>query len=219
MENKKHIIYYIVILLNVICLSLTIYYMFPNIIRVFSFLTLISLTLDTIYLAGLIRFERQGDHSSQSYRKFMDVFFKYTFILSFTVFISFWALLAAGPTFVKVADNPIAWSICIWTHFGVNWVIFADVFISDHQKEKNFKRDMIVSLTLTIIYITWIIVAVKKFDFKIYPFLYYLTTTHCILILFSIYLVAVIGYNVYKKMLKIKTKRHQMIMEGFVTIS
>ena len=218
MENTKHIIYFLVILLNVLCLSLSIYFMFPNFIRIFSFLTIISLTFDTIYLAGVIWFERLGDISSSNYRNFMDIFYKYTFILSFTVTIFFWALLIAGPIFFEVARNAVSWSFLVWTHGGITIVIITDMFFSDHQKEKSFGRDVAVSLAFYLTYGMWILLATRHFGIKLYPFLLNLSIPQNVLILICIYLVSVFGYNFYKKMLKVKIKRKRIETEEFVAV-
>jgi len=206
------IIYSIISLINLgIFIGCLIHY-YPYIFKYFCYLTLINLTLSTIYLVARVYIElseRNGNTIKEEIKHFWHHhYYKYNFITSFSIMIVYWVLCSLGDDIMFPGDTWEYLAISIYLHGILCIVIFADLFIGDHKHTDNHKFDFFLIGGFLLVYYVLLYFCKYWIEFMVYPFLIIMNFQQ-ILVLFV--MITLINFNVHQLYHFLLDKKHKKI--------
>jgi len=142
----------------------------------FFYLTVINLTVTTVYLTAIMYLEfasiRSLEVSQKAVEFWKDHYFKYAFVLSELVFCLFWGLVLLGDNFMTWPHSILSKLITIYVHGIICMLMLLEVFITPHKYNESHKtRDLVIIVVCLVSYILIQIVATEVVKYIIYPYL------------------------------------------------
>ena len=222
MNKIKFTIFTIAIFTNVFILIVDFFASWPSVWKIFCFLTIISLLIDTAYLTAILYFEIKDTiypgylRKNEYYAFLINNFYKYTAILTFSVCIGFWGLVLAGSEFMHLNTNPFNLALSVYVHLVITIVIWSDSYFTPRTFTDNLKVDFAVSVLGSILYNLFLNFLYRQFEIVIYPYIKIVDTRQSIVMSLISYMVTVIGYVIYKNVVKKANKLK--VEEGLDTL-
>ena len=219
------------LIVNVLALLGNIFYIgsivvkiWPESYLIFFFFTYLSLMADTIYLAGLLYFKFRDmqtpgyTQNNSYYILLVDHFYKYVAIMTWSVCVGYWGFVLAGPQFMPFSNGIDAQVGTFYVHLVITLIIWADAFVTPRNFVENLKVDFAISIAGNIFYSLLLITAKDK-GFIVYPYLKIINQRQNVLINILSYMVTIIGYVIFKNVVKkLNKKSLQVEEEGVETL-
>ena len=190
--------------------------------KYFFNLSLINLTMSSIYLLMRLYFEimdyLQKPTCPKNRNFWYHHYYKYNFILSFSLLIVFWILCALGKEVMTPGDSWEYIAISIYLQGILCILIVCDVFLNKRKPSENQKIDYIIIGTSLFFYHLALYLFKYFFDFTVYPFLNIMNLRH-LLVLFII--TGLINFNIhqfYHYLIDSKTKINEVLSTNYKDI-
>jgi hypothetical protein len=222
MGKTKIFIFSTFSLINIGFISGSFYTFSPHIWKYFCYLSLINLTISTIYLATRLYFEvmdyKQKPTSPKIRNFWYHHYYKYNFILSLSIIIVYWTLCALGKEIMIIGNS---WEYIITSVYlqGILCIlIVADIFFDDRKATENHKFDYWLIWISLFIYHSALYLCKYFFDYAVYPFLNIMNIRHIIVLFIFTGLVSFNIHQLYHCLLNRKSKIKEAVTSNYKDI-
>ena len=170
--------------------------------RIFFFLTMINILSTTIYYIASIFIDVMTHFLKKSIGKitlsfWRDQYFKFSFLVSQSVFFLFWSLLILGPNFMEIKYTTESIILNFYLHGVACQIVLLDLYISDHTHHENISKDILIMSIIMVTYVSIQLFSQYILNFNIYAYqntfsliqliIFYLISYYIFLNLYQLY--------------------------------